>query len=221
MSPAPTPSRWTTSTPRELTGGPSNDTFTLNGWSGTTTITGGTGTNALVVAAGTVQTSTLTVANVQSLSVSGGTFDVNASFGSIPAVQVQSPGVLELDNGVTLTANVTNAGTLNLGSAITTADATIAGNYTQTSAGTLDIKLGGTAAGQYDGLTVTGNVSLAGTLNVTLVNSFTPTAGDSFQILTYMGALIGDFTTKNFPTLGGGNMFTTSSGSGKYTLSVS
>ena len=204
----------------KLTGGPSNDTLPLNGWSGTTTITGGSGTNALVVASGTVQTSTLTVCHVQSLSVTAGTLDVNASFGSIPAVQVQSPGVLELDNGVTLTANVTNAGTLNLGNGTTTADATIAGNYTQTSAGTLDIKLGGTAAGQYDALAVTGNVSLAGTLTVTLVNNFTPIAGNSFQIITYMGALTGDFTTKNFPTLGNGNTFTTSSGNGSYTLSV-
>ncbi len=201
-----------------LSGGTSNDTYTLSNWSGTTTIAGGTGTNALVVAAGTVQSSTLTVSNVQSLSVNGGTFDVNTSFGSIPAVQVQSPGVLELDNGVTLTANVTNAGTLTLGNGNNTADATIAGKYTQT--GTLDIKLGGTAAGQYDALTVTGIVSLAGTLNVTLVNNFTPALGNSFQIITFMGAPTGDFTTKNFPTLGNGNKFTTSSGSGSYTLTV-
>ena len=35
-----------------------------------------------------------------------------------------------------------------------------------------------------------------------------------------MGVLVGDFTTKNFPTLSNGNKFTTSSGSGSYTLSV-
>jgi len=35
-----------------------------------------------------------------------------------------------------------------------------------------------------------------------------------------MGALTGDFTTKNFPSLGSGNKFTSSSGSGSYTLSV-
>ena len=38
--------------------------------------------------------------------------------------------------------------------------------------------------------------------------------------MTYMGTLTGDFTTKNFPTLGNGDMFETSSGSGSYTLSV-
>ncbi len=204
----------------QLTGGPSNNTYTLSSWSGTTTIAGGTGSNALALASGTVQVSSLAVSNVQSLTVSGGTFDVNANFSSIAAVSVQSAATLELDNGVTLTTGVTNAGTLVLGSGSATAAATIAGSYTQTTSGILDIKLGGTAPGQFDALDITGNVSLAGTLDVTLVNAFTPTAGDSFQILTFLGALTGDFSTRNFPTLGGGNMFTSTSGSGKYTLSV-
>ncbi len=203
----------------QLTGGPSNDTFTLSSWSGSTTITGGTGTNALVVAAGMVKSSTLKVSHVQTLSVTGGTLDVNASFSSIPTVGVQGMGILELDNGVTLTANVTNAGTLTLGGS-QIASATISGNYTQTSAGSLDIKLGGAAAGQYDQLQVTGNTALSGTLNVSLVNNFMPTQGQSFQIITFMGTLSGDFTTENFPTLGGGNTFKTSSGSGSYTLTV-
>ena len=139
------------------------------------------------MASGTVQTSTLTVANVQSLSVNGGTFDVNASFGSIPAVQVQTAGVLELDNGVTLTANVTNAGTLESRQRQQHRRRHDRGQLHPDRTGTLDIKLGGTAAGQYDALSVTGNVSLAGTLTVTLVNSFTPAAGDSFQIITLHG----------------------------------
>ena len=63
-------------------------------------------------------------------------------------------------------------------------------------------------------------MSLAGTLNVSLVNGFVPTAGNSFQIITYMGTLTGDFSTENFPSLGNGDKFTTSSGSGSYTLSV-
>jgi hypothetical protein len=203
----------------QLTGGPSNDTYTLSGWTGTTTIAGGTGTNSLVIASGTIHTSTLTVSGVQSLSVSG-TFDVDTSFGGVPTIQVQSLGVLELDNGVILSTNVTNDGTLNLGGGTNTANATIEGNYTQAAGGTLTIKLGGTAAGQFDALSVTGNVSLAGTLTVTLMNSFTPVPGNSFQIITFLGTLTGDFATKNFPALGNGNKFTTSSSPGAYTLSV-
>jgi trimeric autotransporter adhesin len=150
--------------------------------------------------------------------VTGATLDVNANF-TIPDVQVQGAGVLELDNGATLTANVVNSGTLRLGGS-QVADGTIAGNYTQTGTGTLDIKLGGAGAGQSDQLQVTGNASLAGTLNVVLVDNFVPAQGDSFPILTFMGTLAGDFDTKKFPTLGNGNVFQTSSGSGSYTLLV-
>ena len=200
-----------------LTGGPANATFTLSGWSGTTSIAAGSGTNALVVAAGSVPTTSLTVSNVQNLNVTGGTLDVNASFKSIPTVNVLSAGTLELDNGVTLTANVSNAGILTLGGPTNIARATLSGNYVQQSSGVLDIKLGGTAAGQFDQLNVTGNATLAGTLAVSLVGGFTPQSGDSFQIITYMGALIGDFTTKQFPAPG----YSTSSGSGVYTVVVS
>ena len=95
-----------------LTGGPANATFALSGWSGTTSVAAGSGTNMLVVAAGSVQTTSLTVSNVQNLNVTGGTLDANAIFKSIPTVNVLIAGTLELDNGVTLTANVSNAGIL-------------------------------------------------------------------------------------------------------------
>jgi len=205
-------------TAAQLTGGPSNDSFTLNGWSGSTAITGGTGMSTVIVAGGTVATAQLTVNNVQTLSVVGGTLDIDASF-TIPNVQVQSAGTLELDNGETLFSNVTNSGTLTLGG-VNLASATIHGNYTQTSSGVLDIKLGGATAGQYDQLNVTGNASLGGTLNVSLTGGFTPIQGDSFQILTVLGTLTSDFSTKNFPTLGGGLIFVTSTNNGIYTLSV-
>ncbi len=205
-------------TSAQLRGGPSNDTFTLNGWSGMTTITGGTGTSAVVVAGGTVATAHLTVTNVQTLSVAGGALDVNASF-TIASVQVQSMGTLELDNGVTLFTNVTNSGTLTLGG-VNLASATVNGSYTETGSGVLDIKLAGTGAGQFDQLTVTGNASLGGTLNVSLMGGFTPSQGESFQVLTVLGTLTGDFSTKNFPALGGGLVFVTSTNNGMYTLSV-
>ena len=78
----------------QLTGGPSNDTFTLDGWGGTTTINGGTGTNTLVLAAGTVNTSRLTVSNVQTLEIApttGTIFPVagDGSFGHTPGTTAQ------------------------------------------------------------------------------------------------------------------------------------
>jgi hypothetical protein len=76
---------------------------------------------------------------------------------------------------------------------------TIDGNYVQGPSGSLGIQLGGTTAGtQYDQLVVTGSVTLAGTLNVSVVNGFTPTVGNTFQILTFGSrANSSTFTTMN------------------------
>ena len=81
---------------------------------------------------------------------------------------------------------------------------TIAGNYTQQAPGAaFNVELGGTTAGtQYDQLNVTGvssSATLAGVLNVTLVNGFTPSAGDSFTIMSYPSET-GTYTL-NLPTL--------------------
>jgi fibronectin-binding autotransporter adhesin len=69
---------------------------------------------------------------------------------------------------------------------------TINGNYTQTSGGTLQINL---ASGtSYDQLVVVSNASLAGTLNVKLLNGFVPTTGETFNFLTY-GTVSGGFNS--------------------------
>jgi len=74
------------------------------------------------------------------------------------------------------------------------------GNYTS-GTGAFDVKIGGTGAGQFDTLTATGTATLVGgTLNVTLINSFTPASGNSFTILT-AASVTGTFATTNFPAL--------------------
>ncbi len=77
---------------------------------------------------------------------------------------------------------------------------TIDGNYTQGLAGTLLAEIGGTAAGQYDQLIVTGTVTLAGTLNVALVNGFVPATGDAFTTVQSSNTISGTFTTTNLPS---------------------
>jgi hypothetical protein len=182
-----------------LTGGSSSNTFTLSNWTGTATINGAGGT--VIVAAGTVLASHLNLSNIPLLQVMGGTFQVDTNF-NVATVQVQSGGTLALQNQETLTAGVTNSGNVSpLGAA------TIAGSYVQTSGGTLDIGIGGTTPGTgYDQLNITGSATLAGTLNVSLINGWAPSSGDVYQILTYASET-GDFSTKNFPTLGGGLAF--------------
>ena len=76
---------------------------------------------------------------------------------------------------------------------------TIVGNYTQGPLGLLDIELAGTQQGvTYDWLEDPGLANLAGTLGVTLLNGFRPTAADRFTFMTY-SARTGDFTTFNLP----------------------
>jgi len=97
----------------------------------------------------------------------------------------------------TIKSNVTNAGTVSPGNSA--GSITVQGDYTQSADGILEIELGGTTAGtQYDQLTVTGTASMAGTLNVSLIDGFIPQVGDSFTILPY-GTRSGGFSTLNVP----------------------
>ncbi len=150
---------------------------------------GGYSTGAFNAVAGTTLTftgGTQTLANGASLTsaglvqVNGGTVVVDA------AVSVQS---FELDNGA---LHLTLNGVLN-----------VAGDYTQRASGTnLIIDIGGTTAGAgYGQLNVAGTANLAGTLTVDLTNDFSPSIGDSYQILTF-GSRNGDFGTKNLENLG-------------------
>jgi hypothetical protein len=77
------------------------------------------------------------------------------------------------------------AGTLNL----------VASNYVQGSGGTINFEIGGTGTSQYDRLIVGGTVNLNGTANFSLISSFTPVSGNTFDILTWSGTRTGDFSS--------------------------
>jgi T5SS/PEP-CTERM-associated repeat protein len=77
----------------------------------------------------------------------------------------------------------------------------IGGSAVFDSTAKLFIELGGTNVGaQYDKVSVAGQLSLAGTLNVSLINSFSPQAGNKFDILDW-GSLNGTFATVQLPAL--------------------
>ena len=90
---------------------------------------------------------------------------------------------------------MTNKGVLRLA-----APETITGNFTQTSAGMLDLELAGDAAGQYGSLSVTSLATLDGGLAIDLTNGFTLATGDSFDILGF-GGLTFTSPTDDFRTL--------------------
>jgi hypothetical protein len=93
----------------------------------------------------------------------------------------------------TVTGNVTNAGLVQVGGDDLTGVLNIQGNYTQTAAGVLALDLGGLNPGnQFDQLRVSGRATLDGTLRVTLIDGFTPSAGDAFRVLNF-ASLTGAF----------------------------
>src|SRR5262249_13146351 len=93
----------------------------------------------------------------------------------------------------TISGNVTNSATISPGSS--PGILTINGDYTQTASGVLNIEIGGTNAAKphFDQLIISGKATLKGTLNISLINGFTPALGDSFQFMTY-GSRSGDFS---------------------------
>jgi hypothetical protein len=79
----------------------------------------------------------------------------------------------------------------------------------------------GTGPGaEYDQLHATGQLSLAGTLEVSLINGFTPIVGDSFDILDF-GNLSGAFSMLSLPALDADLMWNASQLYATGTLSVS
>ncbi|HET9529318.1 MAG TPA: HYR domain-containing protein, partial [Blastocatellia bacterium] len=110
-----------------------------------------------------------------------------------------------LSGSGTINGSVSNGGQVNPGGSPGIIN--IAGDYTQTSTGVLNIEIGGLTAGtQYDRLIVGGIAMLDGTLNLMLINSFSPNVGDTFQVLNYM-SLTGSFATINGLNIGGGRSF--------------
>ncbi len=95
----------------------------------------------------------------------------------------------------TITGNVENAGILHPGSSPGTL--TINGNYTQDPSGNLNLDINGTIAGTgYSVLAISGTATLAGTINASTSNNFTPAVGNVFQVMTFASES-GSFTTSD------------------------
>ncbi|MDC0935543.1 PEP-CTERM sorting domain-containing protein, partial [Pirellulales bacterium] len=107
----------------------------------------------------------------------GGTLDVQAG-------QVSGVGKIggNLNNNGATVAPGKSAGVLE-----------VTGNYVQSAGGTLAIELGGLSLGdddEFDVLDVSGNATLLGTLDISLIDSFAPAVNDTFDVL--LASLITD-----------------------------
>ena len=104
-----------------------------------------------------------------------------------------------LSGGGTVSASLSNGGQLILAGTGSTGALSIAGDYTQTSTGALEVEIGGSAASNaFDRLIGSGKSALDGTLTVSLINGYSPAAGESFTVVT-SSSRSGEFATINKP----------------------
>jgi hypothetical protein len=84
----------------------------------------------------------------------------------------------------------------------------VTGNYTQNSGGKLQIDVASSAGS--DKLEVLKNITLAGTLEVSLAGGYVPHGTHSFDVLDWTGTLSGMFSSIQLPTLDGALAWDTS-----------
>jgi hypothetical protein len=140
-------------------------------------------------------------------------------------------GVLTVHGGLilqkgSLVGKGTVAAAVTSNSAVTAGDSSaspatlsVAGSYTQNSAGTLNISIGGSTTGKYGQVAVSNGVSLGGTLAIKLINGFVPAIGDTFNVVTG-SAVSGTFSTVTGTSINSGEHFEVSYGPNAVTLTV-
>jgi hypothetical protein len=147
----------------------------------------------------------LTSRTVKSLTV-GGEGSASAT------LQIQSGFTISTTNGTSIRPNgiltglgalagsVVNEGTISPGAPV--GNLPIDGDFSQRSAGRLLIELASTA--NFDRLAINGQVTLGGTLAVSLLGGFVPTAGQQFSIFgDQADAVTGAFDAVEFPIFNG------------------
>lgn len=121
-------------------------------------------------------------------------------------------GKLVVDGSIASAVTINNTGTLggsgtvggitiNSGGILAPGDSpgilSVNGNYNQTSGGVLNVEIGGATPGTgFDQVAVSGSATVGGTLNLSLVNGFRPTVGQTFKIITSTSES-GNFSTVN------------------------
>ncbi len=181
--------------------------------SGTITLTGGTFDNVghnlnnggTINGYGTIRASAVTNSQGKLLSIAGGDMDVFSTFTNNGVVNIQTGRSAYFYGNVNGSGAFTGGGTaVFLGSVSpgnSPATVTVAGGATLVGGTSLAIELGGTTPGtEYDQLKVGGALSIGGILSVSLINSFMPAVGSSFDLLDW-GTLSGTFSSLNLPTL--------------------
>jgi hypothetical protein len=161
------------------------------GVSSTFVVQGGVSSAVVNLNGATIAMST---ARVASLDLEAGVLNSNGALDDITG-NLTNNGITVIINGQTVTYN----GIVDFTGALHTL--TVTGDYTQNSSGTLDIRLdnGSGATSPSDVLSIAGNATLGGTLNLSAQNSLTDE--QTWEVMTYL-THTGDFSTVNFPNDG-------------------
>jgi fibronectin-binding autotransporter adhesin len=140
--------------------------------------------------------------------VNGGTLLVNGTHTGGGAYTVASGATL--GGSGSIAANITASGIVSPGGNTATAGTlAVTGGATFSAGSTALFEIGGTAAGQFDELNLSGALAAGGTFDVDLIGGFNPVAGNSFDVLDFSSAT-GTFTL-SLPALGGGLAWNTAS----------
>jgi phage baseplate assembly protein gpV len=150
--------------------------------------------NLEVVAGSLVFPSGMTSGDGTVVDLGGGTLGTGDIFNLATGASLTGTG--------TINGNLNNAGEVSPGAS--PGQITVSGDYAQTADGILTIELAGTTAdSEFDQLVVSGASSLAGSLDVSLIDGFDPILEDTFEILS-SGSLSGTFGTVQLPELSAG-----------------
>ncbi len=152
--------------------------------------------------------------------LTGNTVTCNSVIQIYPGAQLENFGTLK---GVgQIFGSLLNSGTISPGNS--PGKFTIVGNYTANSTAVQQIEIA--SATSYDTIAVASDVSfpsgtavLDGTLNVSLLNGFVPSIGDSYKIITFASAT-GAFSNINLPALPAGLSWSVNYNPANITLQV-
>ena len=160
-----------------------------------------------IQAASFTNTATLEAQAGATLNISSGSWSSTGTLSLTDGTLTAGSGV-DIQGGLLTGTGTINASLTNNGGDIRPGGSgagtlTLNGTYTQNS-GSLTMNLGGTTAGtDYDQLLVSGAATFSDTLNVNLINGFSPLLAQTFDVVTF-ASQTGTFGTVNLPALGGG-----------------
>jgi cyclophilin family peptidyl-prolyl cis-trans isomerase len=144
--------------------------------------------------------------------------DTGAVFTDTGALTIGVGRTLGVRENYVINRSVVNHGTLAPGLALGVIG--ISSTYFQFSDGALSLQLAGTTADTlYDKLTTSSTAFLAGKLQVSLINGFTPALGNSFTVLT-AASIIGSFTSFDLPQIASGQAWKIDQSATAITLTV-